>query len=101
MVCQEHPGLLRVDDDLDYETVKRRWTMGRERRTVTTWEEGFSAKHLREDAANAPHIDRTCVFFECEHNLRSTVPPLQGKIVALVTGSRATITPTWWPRIPS
>jgi hypothetical protein len=42
--------------------------------TVFTREKGFATQHLRKDAANTPHIDSFCVFFERQHDLGCTIP---------------------------
>lgn len=44
-------------------------------RTIPSWEKGFPAEHLCQHATDAPHIDRTGVFFECQHHFGRAVPP--------------------------
>lgn len=48
--------------------------MGNGERTIAPWEEGFPAEHLCKHATDAPHVDCTGVFFECQHHFGRTVP---------------------------
>lgn len=41
---------------------------------VTAREEGSTADHFGQDAANAPDVNGLCVLLECQHYLWSTVP---------------------------
>ena len=42
--------------------------------TVFSGEQGLSAQHLGQYAANTPDIDGFCVLFKCQHDFGRTVP---------------------------
>ena len=59
--------------------------------TVASREQRFPAKHLGEDAAHAPDINRTRILLESEHHFGSTIPSVRKSHVSDGSGTK----PVW------
>ena len=42
--------------------------------TVPPWKQRLTAQHLCQDTPNTPHVNRSGIFFECEHYFWRAIP---------------------------